>query len=282
MLECVVNVSEGRDAALLDDLSARCGAPLLDRHADERHNRAVFTLGGPGDAVEHAVRALAEAVVLRLDLSQHAGVHPRFGALDVVPFVDLGQPTSAGAAAMRARDHFAAWAGEALSLPCFLYGPMPDGTIVSLPDVRRTAFTGRSPDTGPMLPHPTAGATAVGARGVMLAYNVWVSGLDLAGGRRIAASLRRREVRALAFDLGTSIQISCNLIEPLRVGPAALYDEVAASLEGSGARVTEAEVVGLAPHAVVGAVPKNRWAQLGLSAEATIEARLESGSLRRP
>jgi len=151
VLECVVNVSEGRDAALLDDLSARCGAPLLDRHADERHNRAVFTLGGPGDEVEHAVRALAEAVVLRLDLSQHAGVHPRFGALDVVPFVDLG-PTSAGAAVMRARDHFAAWAGEALSLPCFLYGPMPDGTIVSLPDVRRTAFTGRSPTLAPCSP----------------------------------------------------------------------------------------------------------------------------------
>src|SRR5256885_987430 len=115
MLECVVNVSEGRDQGTLDELAAACGSDLLDRHVDPDHHRSVFTLVG-----EEAPRALAAGAGARLDLRTHTGVHPRLGVVDVVPFVPL-----AGAGlhdAVVARDAFARWAGTELAVPCFLYG----------------------------------------------------------------------------------------------------------------------------------------------------------------
>jgi glutamate formiminotransferase len=102
VLECVPNVAEGRDAGVLDALSAACGASLLDRHVDPDHHRSVFTLAGPDDrGALHAVRALAGAAAARLDLRRHAGAHPRLGVLDVVPFVALGEPAAPAVEAAR-------------------------------------------------------------------------------------------------------------------------------------------------------------------------------------
>ena len=120
----------------------------------------VLTLAGPAEQVQDAVRSLARQTVTSIDLRQHHGVHPRLGALDVVPWISLaGWPVNDGpiAPAIQARDDFARWAGIELRLPCFLYGPER-----SLPEVRRQAWRTLSPDTGPDSPHPTAGASAVG------------------------------------------------------------------------------------------------------------------------
>jgi glutamate formiminotransferase len=263
VLECVINVSEGHDGPALSAIAATAGALLLDLHRDEHHNRAVLTLAG--DDVEGAARAVATEAVARLDLRNHAGVHPRIGVVDVVPFVPLG---AALAEAVAARDRFAAWAGAELSLPCFLYGPER-----SLPDVRRGGFTTLLPDAGPATPHPTAGACAVGARTPLVAYNLWLVRSGLATAKSIAAAIRSPEVRALGLAVGDAVQVSCNLIAPLEVGPAEIYDRVAAL-----APVDRAELVGLAPLAVVRATPRQRWMELGLSDESTIEARL---ALRR-
>ena len=119
MLECVVNVSEGRDRGVVDAIASAGRACLLDVHADPHHNRAVLTLAGPG--VEDAARAVATEAVRRIDLRLHVGVHPRLGAVDVVPFVPLAGSSMDDAIA--ARDRFAAWAGDELGVPCFLYGP---------------------------------------------------------------------------------------------------------------------------------------------------------------
>ncbi|MDQ4091416.1 MAG: glutamate formiminotransferase, partial [Actinomycetota bacterium] len=145
----MVNVSEGRDRAVIAAVVAAGGTCLLDVHSDAHHNRSVLTLAGAG--VENAGRAVAVEAVRRIDLRFHVGVHPRLGAVDVVPFVPLGGSSMDDAIA--ARDRFAAWAGEELGVPCFLYGPER-----TLPDVRRHAFTGLAPDTGPRVAHPTAGA----------------------------------------------------------------------------------------------------------------------------
>ncbi len=115
-------------------------------------------------------------------------------------------------------------------MPAFLYGELPDGRARSLPEVRRHAFGpvadgGLRPDFGPARPDPGTGATAVGARRTLVAYNVWVSSLEVA--RLVAPLVRRPEVRALGLAVGQRAQVSCNLVEPDRVGPADLYDEVA-------------------------------------------------------
>ncbi len=281
LLECVINVSEGRDDLVLAVLAEAGGPRLLDLHRDADHHRAVLTLAGERSSTEAAVRAVATAAVDHIDLRRHAGVHPRIGALDVVPFVALARPAGTAASgrerdgtlrpgrladAVAARDGFATWAGETLDLPCFPYGPER-----SLPEVRRLAWHGLAPTTGPGQPHPSAGACAVGARGALVAYNLWLDGADADAARRIAAELRGPSVRALGLDIGAGqAQVSCNLIDPWRVGPAAVFDAVA-----NRAAVHRAELVGLLPRAVLDGVPPASWARLGLSPDATIEARLD-------
>lgn len=158
VLECVVNVSEGRDAKTIAAMSDAVGRSLLDVHSDPFHHRSVLTFAGPPDVVVAAARRLGLAAVDLLDLRRHSGVHPRLGVLDVVPFVPYGGGTMADA--IGERDSYAAWLGNEIGVPCFCYGPER-----SLPEVRRRAFVDLEPDYGPLEPHPTAGATCVGARG---------------------------------------------------------------------------------------------------------------------
>lgn len=259
VLECVVNVSEGRDTATLDELVAVVEPDLLDLHTDPDHHRSVWTLRG-----EDAPRRLTRAAVERLDLAEHRGAHPRIGVVDVVPFVSLG-PTPA-TEARAARDRFAAWAGHELRLPSFAYGPER-----TLPEVRRRAFDGLAPTAGPGRPHPTAGAVAVGARGVLVAYNLWLARPDLDRARAVARDLRGPAVRALGLAVGDQVQVSLNLVRPSEVGPGAAWDAVAARVE-----VTRAELVGLLPEAVLRAEPEDRWAQLDIGPDRTIEARAEA------
>ncbi len=278
LLECVVNVSEGRDAVVVGAIAAAGGDALLDVHTDPDHHRSVLTLAGPGPWLEEAVRAVARAAVEHIDLGFHRGVHPRLGVLDVVPFVPL-EPSGPGgrlgrggpdlAPALGARHRFAAWAGEELELPCFYYGPER-----TLPEVRRDAFGPLAPDTGPAEPHPRAGACAVGARPLLVAYNVWLTTSDLAVARGVASAVRGPGVRALGLATGGATQVSCNLVDPFVVGPAQVYDAVGRLAEQAGTGVARAELVGLAPEGVVDAVPPARRTALDLDPQRTIEARL--------
>jgi glutamate formiminotransferase len=262
VLECVVNISEGRDRELITAIAAAAGADLLDVHSDPHHHRSVLTLVG-----EEAPRAVAAAAVARLDLRHHDGVHPRLGVVDVVPFVALGGATRDDARA--ARDGFAAWFADAHGVPCFTYGDER-----ALPEVRRGAFRDLAPTVGPSRPHPTAGATAVGDRPVLVAYNVWLADADAGVARSIAGAVRRPGLRTLGLQVGERAQVSMNLIEPERIGPAAAFDLVAAEASAVGARVDGAELVGLLPSAVLDAVDAGRWAALDLGEDRTIEARL--------
>ena len=296
MLECVVNVSEGRDRGVITRLVRAGGAAVLDVHQDADHHRSVFTLAGAPDELEAAVRSLARATVTLLDLRGHVGVHPRIGVLDVVPFVAFTRAPGPAAGrlsglapgsldrAVTARDRFAAWAGRELGLPCFLYGPHR-----SLPDLRRRAWVDLAPDQGPSTPHRTAGATAVGARPALVAYNLWLSeGTPLETARAAARGIRGPGIRALGLAVagGRRVQVSCNLIDPWRVGPGAAFDAVSAAIRDlpSGSAevrpaVTRAELVGLLPQVVLHAEPAHRWRELGISPAATIEARLEAAGL---
>ncbi|MGH2602020.1 MAG: glutamate formimidoyltransferase [Dehalococcoidia bacterium] len=251
-----MNISEGRRRPIVDAVASCAAEDLLDVHSDVDHNRTVLTLVG-----EAAPRAVATAAVQRLDLRVHAGVHPRLGVVDVVPFVPLAG--SAMADAIAARYRFLAWFADEHGVPGFAYGPER-----ALPEVRRRAFAGLLPDAGPSHPHPTAGATAVGARDPLVAWNVWLAQPDVPLARRIAAEIRGPYLRALGLAVGGA-QVSMNLLSPQILGPAEAWDLVAAR-----APVARAELVGLVPRAVLDRTPRRRWDQLDLAEEATIEHRL--------
>jgi glutamate formiminotransferase len=263
VLECVINISEGGRGAVIDRIAGAAGADLLDVHSCEAHNRSVLTVVGTD-----APRSVARAAVELLDLTDHRGAHPRFGVVDVVPFVPL--EGSSMDDAVEARDSFAAWIAAELSVPAFLYGPER-----SLPEVRREAFGLLSPDLGPDSPHPTAGAVAVGARPVLLAWNLWLTDPDLELARRIATEIRGPGVRALGLRVGDSVQVSMNLVDPILVGPVGVYDRVALR-----AGIGRAELVGLVTEDVLRAVDPDRWNQLDLSADRTIESRLATRANR--
>ncbi len=273
MLECVVNVSEGRDTSVISAIAAAGGDQVLDIHNDPDHHRAVITLGGT--ETEDAARAVARRTLELVDIRRHSGVHPRMGAVDVVPFVPLGPEGAAFpiggdlTPALEARNRFARWAAQELALPCFCYGPER-----TLPEVRRHAFVDLEPETGPSQPHPTAGTCAVGARFALVAYNLWLSTSDAQIARAIARGLRAPAVRSLGFAAAETTQVSCNLVDPEHFGPAHAYDAVDHLAHELEVEITRAELVGLVPARVIASIPPERHRQLDLDLERTIEARL--------
>jgi glutamate formiminotransferase len=246
------------------------GSSLRDLHADAFHNRSVFTLINDAHQLTRDVRALLGGAFASLDLSRHEGVHPRFGVVDVVPFVALEPEDPNEAVALR--DETAAWIADSFNVPVFLYG-LVDGAIRTLPDVRKHAFGTLKPDRGPETASATLGASAVGARSLLVAWNLWLRGVTLLEAQAIARAVRRIEVRALAFQVGDRVQVSCNLVAPLVVGPSALFDQVTWLLPARGS-IERAELVGLAPSALLELEERARWSQLDLSEQRTIESRL--------
>ena len=140
--------------------------------------------------------------------------------------------------------------------------------------MRRHAFHDLAPDVGPASPHPTAGATAVGARHPLVAFNVWMASPDLAVAKQVAAAIRGPAVRALGLPVGGATQVSMNLVEPLVTGPREARALVLQHLRAMGASIDRSELVGLVPEAVLRATPEGEWNDLDLDADRTIEARL--------
>ena len=278
MLECVPNVSEGRDRAALGALARACGDALLDTHTDADHHRTVFTLAGPGPRdAETAVRRLAVGVAEAIDLRAHDGVHPRIGALDVVPFVALDEPIAGAVAAARS---FADWIAHDLAVPVFRYDAA-DPAGRSLPELRRDAWTRRRPDLGPPEPHHRLGAVAVGARRPLVAVNCWIDTDDRSLAAAVAAAVRERDgglpgVRALGFTLASRAvdQVSMNLVDLERTGLEAACTAVRTLVTARGGNVRKVELVGLVPAAELARCSDEFLAWSGLGPGVTIEARL--------
>jgi glutamate formiminotransferase len=299
LVECVPNLSEGRRPEVVDALAAAAragGAYLLDRHHDPDHNRAVLTLAGAGEVVAESAFRLAAAAVELIDLNRHAGVHPRVGAIDVIPFVPLGRvPMEACAALARI---LGARIGEELGLPVWLYGeaarPGRPSRLFEIRDggferLRRLGDYLLEPDFGPRRLHPTAGGVAVGARPPLIAFNAVLAGCDLEAARRIATALRASSgglaaVQALGLPLLSrdAVQVSMNLLDYGVTPLAEVLWELRGLAASEGAEVVEAELVGLLPEAALrGLDPDDPLPGLP-GAEQTIEARvracLQSGS----
>src|SRR3954469_679113 len=270
LVECVPNFSEGRRTDVVDALAAAVartpGGYLLDRKADPDHNRSVFPFAGPADAVAVAMEAAIAIAVERIDMNVHEGEHPRLGAVDVIPCVPLGDTTIddtielARAFGKRIADRF--------DLPVYLYAKAaarPERAVLS--DIRRPQFEGLReliktadyvPDFGPDQIHPTAGATAVGARPFLIAYNINLESGDIEIARRIARRVRERSgglprVQALGLyleDLACA-QVSMNLLD-FEVTPLWLvWETVVALAREEGVAPRESELIGLAPLAAL-------------------------------
>lgn len=254
-----MNVSEGRDRDVLVRLASAVSGDVLDIHTDQDHNRSVFTLVG-----EDAPRRLTETALELMNITDHSGVHPRIGVVDVVPFVPL--TGSSWADAVTARNNFADWAATELNVPCFLYGDER-----TLPDIRRGAWNQLQPDVGPTEPHSTAGGICVGVRPPLIAYNLWLKDIDLAATKKIASQVRSKTIRTLGLQVGDYTQVSINLVQPDISNPADAFDAVQ-----QYADIHHAELVGLLPREVLVSIPVGRWEELDLAEDRTIEWRLEN------
>jgi glutamate formiminotransferase / 5-formyltetrahydrofolate cyclo-ligase len=266
IIECVPNVSEGRRAevvrAIVDAVGATPGVHLLDWSSDASHNRSVITLAGDADALKAAVLTLFQRSLEVIDLRQHQGEHPRMGAVDVVPFVPIEGVTMAQCVQL-ARD-----TGEAIAarfgVPVYLYEEAAStADRRNLEDIRRGEFEGLSakmahegwrPDFGPGSPHPSAGASVIGARMPLIAYNINLATDRLEVAKRIATAIRfssggLRFVKAMGIALEDRgiVQVSMNLTNYEKTPIFRVFEIVRREAARYGVAVLESEIVGLVP-----------------------------------
>lgn len=271
LVECVLNVSEGRDSATISaiagSIEAVSGVHLLDVSSDPDHHRSVYTFAGDPLACPEAAFRVVETAVKRIDLRHHAGVHPRLGAVDVVPFVPLR-----GVSMARCVDCAHALGEKVAStfeIPVFFYESaalLPERRLLA--NVRRGGFEAlsesiatdplRAPDRGPRKVHPTAGAIIIGARPLLVAFNVYLRAREVTVARRIASLIRERNgglsgLRALGFYIPARdrCQVSMNLTDIARVTPRMAFDAVAERALASGTSPTSSELIGLIPAAAL-------------------------------
>ena len=269
VIECIPNISEGRRTEVLDACAnaiRATGVSLLDVKPDATHNRTVYTFAGEPAAVKDAVLALYAAALPHIDLRQHSGEHPRLGAVDVVPFVPIEGATMKDCVAL-ARD-VAAEIATRHQVPIFLYEEAASAPHRhNLEDIRRGEFEGLAakmekpdwkPDFGPDAPHPSAGASVVGARMPLIAYNINLATDRLDVAKKIAAAIRHssgglRFVKAMQVDLADRkiVQVSMNLTNFEKTPVFRVFELVKREAARYGVMVLESEIVGLIPSAAL-------------------------------
>ena len=264
LIESVPNFSEGRDPAKVDAIAEAMradGVYLLDRHMDADHNRSVITLAGSREALMEAVlRGIGKAAEL-IDLTRHRGVHPRLGATDVVPFVPIEGVTLEDCAQMARQVGAQVW--QRYRIPVYLYesaATRPER--VQLENLRRGQFEGlrdeiatnpdRMPDFGEPRVHPTAGATVIGARKFLVAYNIFLNTSDVEIARKIARTVRFSSgglpfVKAMGVLVRGLAQLSMNLTDTDQTPIARVFELVSSEAARHGVAVLSSEIVGLVP-----------------------------------
>ena len=282
LVECVVNVSEGRDPEVLDRFAAAIrsvpGCYLLHRDVGVGAHRTVFTFAGQPDAVFAAAFAVYEEADRSIDMRRHRGTHPRSGAVDVCPFVGVAGISQADLIART--QVLGKRVAERFDLPVYLYASSATAPErFNLADVRRGEFEGLAeklahpewaPDYGPAVPHPTLGATVIGARPFLIAWNINLEpGATLAQARILAARLRGSGtkdkpglfpgLKAIGWHIKEygRCQISCNVVDPDRVDLGRVYLTAVNLAAGMGVRVTGSELIGLIPGLHLRTVAKN-------------------------
>ncbi len=296
IVESIPNISEGRRANLIDAIAtavaATPGVRLLDRSSDASHNRTVLTLAGPPAAVREATLTLYAQALDAIDLRQHRGEHPRLGAVDVVPFVPIEGITMADCVSFA--QEVAAEVGARFELPVYLYEEAAiDPARRNLEDIRRGEFEGLAekmtrpgwaPDAGPASPHPSAGATVIGARMPLIAYNINLASDRLDVARKIAAAVRHssgglRYVKAMGVMLEDRrvAQVSMNLTNYEKTPLPRVFEFVKREAARYGVGILESEIVGLVPQAALLSAAEYYLQIEGFRPSLVLENRLRDG-----
>ena len=272
LVECVPNFSEGRRPEVVDRIVAALlsapGVRVIDRSMDAGHNRAVVTfVGSDSDVGEAAFRAI-DAARREIDLRTHSGEHPRIGATDVVPFVPVADVTIERC--VEIAHALGERVARELAIPVYFYEAAAlRPTRKNLPDVRNIGFEKlrdavatdpeRMPDRGPARLHPSAGATVIGARPFLIAFNVNLKSPDLAAAKEIAKKIREKDgglpgIKAMGFFLEelNCAQVSMNVCDYARTGLQRVFEEIEGLAAARGLEILESELVGLAPRAALG------------------------------
>ena len=301
LVECVPNFAEGRDLSKVDAIAAAIqevpGVFLLARESDADHNRSVITLAGDPEAiVEAAVRAVGKAVEL-IDLTRQTGAHPRVGATDVVPFVPLEGVSLEDCVVFAKKAGREIWARY--RIPVYFYeaaAQRPDR--VNLENIRRGQFEGlceeivrnpdRAPDVGDARIHPTAGATVVGARKFLIAYNINLNTPDVAIAKKIAKTIRFSSgglpfVKAMGVDLRARnlAQVSMNLTDFEQTPVHLVFETVKREAERQGVGIAGSEIVGLIPRRAIEMTAENYLKIENFSPLQVLENRLEESLMER-
>jgi len=284
MIECVPNFSEGRNphtiAAIVRVIGHLNGIAVLGFESDEDHHRSVITFAGePAPVFEAAVRATGKAAEL-IDLRLHAGVHPRVGATDVVPFVPLDGSTLEECVALAHRAGEEIW--QRFRVPVYFYeAAAKDPERRRLEKVRRPGFDGRPPDVGDLAEHPTAGAVMVGARLFLIAYNINLATPDAVIAKQIAAKVRESSggfpfVKAMGLHLPSQgvAQVSMNLTNFAATPLDDLYAAVEAEAARLGTAIAGSELIGLIPRAALEQAPAFFRRTRGFNESRVIESRI--------
>jgi glutamate formiminotransferase / 5-formyltetrahydrofolate cyclo-ligase len=297
VIECVPNVSEGRRleviATMTDALKRVSGLRVLDVQSDPSHNRSVFTLAGDAAALAAGIPVLFEQAVAQIDLRAHKGEHPRLGAVDVVPFIPIAGVTMAECVTLA--KSVAAEVASRFSLPVYLYEDAASNPArKNLEDIRRGEFEGLAakmtqaawaPDFGPAAPHQSAGASVIGARMPLIAYNINLATSRLDVAKRIAAAIRMssgglRYVKAMGIPLEDRgiVQVSMNLTNYEKTPIFRVFDLVKREAERYGVSVLESEIVGLVPAAALRQTAEYYLQLEGFSAGQVLENKLSDGA----
>ena len=295
IIESIPNVSEGRRPEVVEAIASAIravpGVRLLDYSSDASHNRSVFTLAGDAAPLKAAILAIYEQALAHIDLRTHQGEHPRLGAVDVVPFVPIEGVTMAQCVEL-ARDV----AGEVASrfgVPIYLYEDASnDPARRNLEDIRRGEFEGLAakmaskgwaPDFGPSVPHASAGASVVGARMPLIAYNINLNTDRLDVAKKIAAAIRHssggyRFVKAAGFELKDRgiVQVSMNLTNYEKTPIFRVFETVRREAERYGVSILESEIVGLVPAAALNAAAEFYLQIAGFKPDQVLENKLRA------
>jgi glutamate formiminotransferase len=293
VIECVPNISEGRDRGHIEEIAeavrALPGVRLLGVSSDAAHNRSVLTLVGDVAGVGAAVEALFEAAVPRIDLTRHKGEHPRMGAVDVVPFIPIRGASVEDCVALSRE--VGAQIAERHGIPVYLYEDSATSEARrNLAEIRKGEFEGFAekmkdpkwaPDFGPASPHPTAGVVAVGARPPLIAYNINLGTKDLRVADSIARSIRHigggfRFVKAMGVELAErgQVQVSINMTNFKKTPLHRVFECVRSEAERFGVPIVGSEIVGLTPAEALFLAAEHYLRLEGFSSDQVLEMRL--------
>lgn len=293
IIECVPNVSEGRDRGSIEEMAAAVrsvpGLRLLNVSSDGSHNRSVFTFVGDADAVRGGVHALFEAALPRIDLRTHRGEHPRMGAVDVVPFIPIRGSSVEGCVALSRE--VGGEIAERFGIPVYLYedSASEEGRR-NLAEVRKGQYEGFAekmkdplwkPDFGPNQPHPSAGVVAMGARAFLIAYNINLGTAELAIAERVAKAIRNqsggfRYVKAMGVALADRgiVQVSINMTNFRRTPLHRVFECVRSEAARHGVSIVGSEIIGLTPAEALYMAAEHYLRLEGFSAEQVLETKL--------